>query len=132
MTAIVTRYCTSLTANEKFSYRVWAEKGPNSQNGIPTDGPLLDSTPYVGPTVEGEKGAATPVLITTEGFNKNPQGKTDPWLPANAKRPIGQLIGGGPRPSIATFIAGTATRERLTMTMQKLDGTVLQELEFKA
>ena len=53
------------------------------------------------------------------------------WLPANAKRPIAQLIGGGPRPSIATFIEGTATQESLTMTMKKLDGTVLQNVEFK-
>jgi predicted phosphodiesterase len=54
------------------------------------------------------------------------------WLPAGTDRPIGQLVGGGPRPGIATFIEGAATRERLTLTMQKLDGTVVEKLELKA
>jgi hypothetical protein len=47
-------------------------------------------------------------------------------------QPIGQLIGGGHYPSYATFIEGTATRERLALTMRTLDGTALHELEFKA
>jgi 3',5'-cyclic AMP phosphodiesterase CpdA len=54
------------------------------------------------------------------------------WLPAGKERGIGQLIGGGPRPSIATIIEGAATNRRLTLTMKKLDGTAIETLEFQA
>lgn len=52
------------------------------------------------------------------------------WLPAGADRPLGQLIGGAPAPRFATIIEGAATKERLTITMRKIDGKVLQKLEF--
>jgi predicted phosphodiesterase len=54
------------------------------------------------------------------------------WLPAGTNQAIGQLVGGGPRPPIATYIEGTATRERLTLTMQNLDGTIVEKIEIKA
>jgi hypothetical protein len=73
-------------------------------------------------------------LLVTAGVKVVISGHTHDyaWLPANDKRPIGQLIGGGPRPMIATFIEGMATRERLTLTMKKLDGTVIHKVELTA
>ena len=53
------------------------------------------------------------------------------WLPAGANQPLGQLIGGGPHPRHATIIEGEATRDRLVLTMRKLDGGVLQKLDFQ-
>jgi len=53
------------------------------------------------------------------------------WLPAGAERPIGQLIGGGPKPPQATFTEGVATAERLAITMRNLQGGVLHSVELK-
>jgi hypothetical protein len=52
------------------------------------------------------------------------------WMPASASQPLGQLVGGGPQPAGATLIQGTATAQTLNITMAKLDGTVLRNLEF--
>jgi hypothetical protein len=71
--------------------------------------------------------AAAGVKLVISGHTHN-----DAWLPAGADQPLGQLIGGGPQPRHATFIAGTATHDRLKITMQRLSGEVLQELEFSA
>ena len=49
------------------------------------------------------------------------------WMPAKEGQPLNQLIGGGPVPKYATIIYGSATPENLTLTMKKLDGTVLKE-----
>lgn len=54
------------------------------------------------------------------------------WLPANDERPIGQLIGGGPRPKIATFALATATNDLLTVEMSALDGKTLYTVELPA
>jgi acid phosphatase type 7 len=54
------------------------------------------------------------------------------WMPAKDGQPISQLIGGGPQPKYATFIEGKATREKLTLKMTKLDGTVAADVELKA
>ena len=47
------------------------------------------------------------------------------WLPPEAGRPYGQLIGGGPRPGAATYARGHATAAGLTVTQYKLTGEVL-------
>ncbi|QEL17954.1 FN3 domain-containing metallophosphoesterase family protein [Limnoglobus roseus] len=46
------------------------------------------------------------------------------WLPAEKGRPYGQLIGGGPKPTAATYLRGHATRDGLTVTQFKLTGEV--------
>jgi 3',5'-cyclic AMP phosphodiesterase CpdA len=54
------------------------------------------------------------------------------WMPAKDGQPIAQLIGGGPQPKYATFLQGTASRESLTLKMQKHDGTVVADVTLKA
>lgn len=54
------------------------------------------------------------------------------WLPADAARPYGQLIGGGPEPKAATYIRGHATTERLTLTQHRLTGESLHRVELTA
>jgi len=54
------------------------------------------------------------------------------WLPAGGDRPIGQLIGGGPKLSAATIIEGTANAKELVFTMRSLDGKVVQEVKIPA
>jgi hypothetical protein len=69
-------WSASLTADDSFHYRVWADS-----RGVPTDGPLVDATPH--PSGKPDKvlpGYASPTLITMEGFNTNPDGRPDPWL----------------------------------------------------
>ncbi len=56
----------------------------------------------------------------------------DKWLPAGAERPIGQLVGGGPKLAGATIIEGHATRSKLTLTMSRLGGEVRQTVEVTA
>ncbi|WP_394849511.1 M36 family metallopeptidase [Pendulispora brunnea] len=70
----------SLTQNEAFQYRVWAEADGNH---IPMDGPMVDYSPH--PTGAPDKsvpGYRPPNLVSMEGFNKNPDGRADPWLAA--------------------------------------------------
>jgi MYXO-CTERM domain-containing protein len=72
------------TANEAFTYRVWAD--PNGTH-TPADGPLADFTPHPTGKPDGIRaGYAAPILVTTAGFNKNPAGAVDPWLPATATK----------------------------------------------
>ena len=81
----------SITAHDKFTYRVWAESG---QHNIPMDGPLLRQAPLAGnvkPDVK-ETGAAGTVLVSVEGFNKNPAGGADPWLPPTATESKGNNV----------------------------------------
>lgn len=54
------------------------------------------------------------------------------WMPKTPEQPLGQLIGGGPHPKSATIIHGAATREKLSLKMSKLDGTVVAEAEVRA
>jgi len=55
----------------------------------------------------------------------------DKWLPAGAERPIGQLVGGGPKPAAATIIEGHATSNKLTLTMSALGGKPIQTVELR-
>ncbi len=54
------------------------------------------------------------------------------WYPANDQHPYGQLIGGGPKPSAATYIRGHATGDRLKVQHHRLDGSILHEFEVTA
>jgi hypothetical protein len=72
----------SLTMNEAFTYKVWADP---AAKGIPADGPINDVTPHpTGMPDRAPQTFSTPVSIMTEGYNKNPNGGVDPWLPADA------------------------------------------------
>ncbi len=74
----------SHTANEAFTYRVWAD--PNG-NHTPADSPLKDFSPHPTGKPDGVRaGYSLPILVTTAGFNKNPTGAADPWLPATASK----------------------------------------------
>ena len=72
-------YKASITASEKFKYKVWAD---TTGSHTPTDGPYVRSVPYTGVAVpsNAEPAFATPVDIEMDGFNKH----ADPWLPAGA------------------------------------------------
>lgn len=54
------------------------------------------------------------------------------WLPAGASAPYAQLVGGGPKPERATIIRGHASKQQLTVTMSRLDGSLLQEVILPA
>lgn len=54
------------------------------------------------------------------------------WMPAKEGQPLNQLIGGGPKPEFATIIHGSATRDKLQLTMKKLDGTVVADVKIDA
>ncbi|WP_394849507.1 M36 family metallopeptidase [Pendulispora brunnea] len=83
-------YKTSLTAHEAFKYRVWAE---TDQNNIPMDGPYQDYSPHPSGTPDKKLPAfRAPNDISMEGFNKNPQGKPDPWLAADATTTFGNNV----------------------------------------
>ena len=85
-----TLHRSSITAHETFKYRVWAEAG---QNNIPTDGPLKDSTPITTTAANTkELGFAAPILVSVDGFNKNPKGTFDPWLTAAATTTKGNNV----------------------------------------
>ncbi|WP_394849506.1 M36 family metallopeptidase [Pendulispora brunnea] len=72
-------YKASITANEKFKYKVWADA---TGSHTPADGPYVRSVPYKGAPVpsNAEPEFATPVDIEIDGFNKH----ADPWLPTGA------------------------------------------------
>jgi len=81
---------SSLVANDAFNYRVWAD---SVDHNIPTDGPYKDYTPH--PTGVPDKTILTyqpQVLVSMEGFNKNPDGKVDPWLAAGATTTLGNNV----------------------------------------
>jgi hypothetical protein len=68
----------SLTMQDAFNYRVWAD--PAGLNA-PLDGPIADITPHPTGLVDKHKQEfVAPVLVAMEGFNKNPDGRADPWL----------------------------------------------------
>ena len=53
------------------------------------------------------------------------------YLPKTDKRPIAQLIGGGPKQDIATLTEFIANKENLTITMTKLNGDNLHSVIIK-
>jgi len=78
------------TAHESYDYRVWADATGDHR---PADGPLEDWTPHptgapdVGP-LEQTKAS----LVSMEGFNTNPDGTFDPWLPPGATESRGNNV----------------------------------------
>lgn len=73
-----------------FNYRVWAD--PAHQNR-PLDGPQADYNPHPTGVPDGSSPAYIgPVLVSMDGFNKNPEGSFDPWLPANATTTNGNNV----------------------------------------
>ncbi|MFT3769014.1 MAG: M36 family metallopeptidase [Minicystis sp.] len=83
-------YRTSLKAYDTFQYRVWAE---TTGNGRPLDGPIEDYTPSPSGIPDGiYPSFIAPSLISMEGFNTNPDGKADVWLPPSAKETQGNNV----------------------------------------
>ena len=52
------------------------------------------------------------------------------WLPPTAEFPYGQLVGGGPAPAAATWIAGRADTRQMTLEVHDLAGTVLRTVSI--
>jgi hypothetical protein len=79
----------NLTAFDAYNYRVWADP-----DGRPTDGPIEDVTPHPTGTPDPAVVAnfTAPIMISMEGFNKNPAGIADPWLPAGATQTLGNNV----------------------------------------
>jgi hypothetical protein len=83
-------YRRDATAHEVYKYRVWAEPGADQR---PLDGPTADFTPHpTGEPGKGPDGFIEPLLVAIEGFNTNPEGGADPWLPAGAVETRGNNV----------------------------------------
>ncbi|MCY1054236.1 M36 family metallopeptidase [Nannocystis sp. SCPEA4] len=75
---------------DAFSYRVWADEEGDHR---PFDGPMQDFTPHpLGKPEGGPTGGVPSNLIEMEGFNTNPDGVADPWLPAGATETRGNNV----------------------------------------
>ena len=75
---------TSITHSDAFNYRVFAD---TTGMKAPFDGPQTDYSPHRTGSQDGSKPNplyAQPAMVSMEGFNKNPAGAVDPWLPAGA------------------------------------------------
>ncbi len=71
-------YRENQTHNDTYNYRVWADPAGDLR---PTDGPTADFTPHPTGVPDGSyPGYVPPVLVSMDGFNKNPNGGFDPWL----------------------------------------------------
>lgn len=53
------------------------------------------------------------------------------WMKGTQDFPYAQLVGGGPKASVATLIMGDANPERLELTMTDMSGKVLAQPTFK-
>jgi len=83
-------YRRDATAHEVYKYRVWADPGGDQR---PLDGPAADFTPHpTGEPGKGPDGFFAPPLVAISGFNTNPDGAADPWLPANAVETKGNNV----------------------------------------
>ncbi|MCC6556279.1 MAG: M36 family metallopeptidase [Polyangiaceae bacterium] len=73
-----------------FTYRVWADA---QGDHTPLDGPQSNFTPHpTGQSDGSQPQFIPPILITTDGFNTNPGGGVDPWLPAGATQTLGNNV----------------------------------------
>lgn len=78
----------NLTADAAFDYRVFVDG-----DGRPLDGPIADHTPHPTGIPDGSYPAfVSPVLTSMEGFNTNPDGQADPWLPDSAFQSFGNNV----------------------------------------
>ncbi|UQA62761.1 M36 family metallopeptidase [Polyangium aurulentum] len=75
---------------DSHTYRVWSDGG---EKLTPPDGPTEDYAPHpAGKPTFSYPPFSTPNLVTTEGFNTNPQGTFDPWLAAGATMTSGNNV----------------------------------------
>lgn len=85
---VLTRH--DATSHAAFKYRVWAEDAPGHR---PLDGPNEDYSPHpLGKPGGDAPGYVPQNLVTMEGFNHNPEGEADPWLPADAVESVGNNV----------------------------------------
>lgn len=85
-----TLYKRDLTAYDSYLYRVWAD---TTGNGRPLEGPIQDFAPHPTGVPDGTMPALIPSnLVLMEGFNNNPSGQADPWLPNNARESSGNNV----------------------------------------
>ncbi|MBW2461326.1 MAG: M36 family metallopeptidase, partial [Deltaproteobacteria bacterium] len=79
-----------LTDEESFSYTVFADTGAPF---LPVDGPFGDVTPdAAGMPVDALPSYVGQAVVTMEGFNTNPVGAADPWLPIGATESRGNNV----------------------------------------
>lgn len=80
-----------LTVSESYQYRVWAD--PTAPNNPPMDGPMENATPHPTGNPDGfVPDWVAPGLFSMEGFNTNPDGGSDPWLPDGATESTGNNV----------------------------------------
>jgi len=82
----------SITQSEVFNYRVFADTTGTKQ---PFDGPQTDYSPHKTGNQDFSKPTplyTMPNLVAMEGFNKNPAGAADPWLPTGATETNGNNV----------------------------------------
>jgi len=53
------------------------------------------------------------------------------WIPADRSHPYGQLVRGGPQPAAATWLERNADANALTLTLRRLDGTVVHQVRVR-
>jgi hypothetical protein len=69
-------------------YRVFADP-----DGRPLDGPLVDFSPHPTGFPDGSRPTPVePILVDLDGFNHNPAGNADPWLPPEATETRGNNV----------------------------------------
>ncbi len=80
---------TSLVA-DAFAYTVWVETNGDKR---PFEGPQASFTPHPRGVPDGtEPPFVAPNVVLMDGFNKNPLGTFDPWLPAGATETRGNNV----------------------------------------
>jgi large repetitive protein len=83
-------YRENLIHNDTFNYRVWADATGDKR---PFDGPIGDFTPHPTGTPDNTfPPFVAPNLVPMSGFNKNPAGMSDPWLPTGATQTQGNNV----------------------------------------
>ncbi|MRG95576.1 M36 family metallopeptidase [Polyangium spumosum] len=83
-------YRQNLSHDAAFNYRVWADSTGDKR---PLDGPQADFTPHPTGVPDGTAPPfIAPSLVSMDGFNKNPQGTFDPWLPSGATSTSGNNV----------------------------------------
>ncbi|HRI66512.1 MAG TPA: M36 family metallopeptidase, partial [Polyangium sp.] len=79
-----------LTENAAYNYRLWAE---TTGDKTPLDGPIADWTPHPTGMPNGQNPPfIASSIVNMDGFNTNPGGTFDPWLPANATATNGNNV----------------------------------------
>jgi MYXO-CTERM domain-containing protein len=80
-----------LVAYEAFSYKVYA-RDDAARHYPPADSPFADASPQTAGPGAPQPAYDAQRLVTVEGFNANPQGAADPWLPAGATKTSGNNV----------------------------------------